>query len=219
MSNVLYIPDLHIPFEHRDALRFVCKVRDKYKCDTIIQGGDLFDNYAWSRYIKDPDSLTPRREFNISKARIKYWVKEFPVMTITTGNHCIRLMKKLKEVGIPADMIKQSFNDLWGVPDTWKWVDRYKFDGILYIHGAKSGEYAHVNNAKDMRCNTISCHTHSSGGIHFLANYEKNIFGMNGGCLVNDKTYAFYYANEFTRRPVLGCGVVIDGYPQFIPLK
>lgn len=215
MSRVLVIPDLHIPFVHKKALDFCCRLRDKYKCDTIVQLGDLFDQYAVSRYPKDPDAMTTREEFTKSNIIASRWVKEFPKMTITIGNHCVRLFKRIRDAGIPSNMLIKSFNTLWNLPDTWKWVDRFKKDGVTFIHGAKSGEYAHANTARDNRCNTVIGHTHSTGGVHYTSSFENTIFGMNCGCLIDDKTYAFAYANELTRRPVLGAGIVIDGKPTW----
>lgn len=218
MARVLVIPDLHIPFEHKRALDFCCRVRDKFKCDTYVQEGDLFDQYSMSRYPKDPDAMNAKDEFNLSKTRVSRWIKEFPKMVITTGNHCVRILKRIRDAGIPPSMLVKTFNTLWGLPDSWKFINRYVVDGVTYIHGAKSGEYAHANTARDERSNIVIAHTHSTGGVHWTANYKSAMFGMNVGCLIDETTYAFFYANEMTRRPVLGCGVIIDGFPTFIPM-
>jgi hypothetical protein len=219
MANVLHIPDLHSPFIHKHALKFVKKVYKDYGCDTVIFGGDVFDQYSWSRYPTDPNVLTGRQEFKRAKRQIASWVDVFPEVTITTGNHDLRFFKRLKESRIPEEMVVHNFNEIWGLPDTWNWVNQYKIDNVIYMHGARSGENAHVTNAKDNRCSTVSCHTHSTGGVEYMANRENQIFAMNTGCLVNDREVGFAYANDLTRRPVLGCGVILDGFPVFVPLR
>jgi hypothetical protein len=216
--NVLHIPDLHSPFIHKYALQFVKDIYHQYHCDTVVFGGDIFDNYSWSKYPTDPNKLTGRSEFQRAKRQIKGWVEAFPVAKITTGNHDVRLFKRLKEARVPENMVISNFNELWNLPNTWQWSDRVTIDGIIYMHGSRSGESAHTNNAKDNRRSTVSCHTHSTAGIAYMANTNDTIFGMNTGCLVNDKEIGFAYANELTRRPVLGCGVILDGFPIIIPL-
>jgi hypothetical protein len=219
MSNILHIPDLHSPFIHKRALKFVKEVYNKYNCNEVVFGGDVFDLYSWSRYPTDTNTLTGRVEFQRAKRQISSWVDAFPIATITIGNHDLRLLKRLRESRIPPEMVITNFCDIWNLPNTWNWVDSYKKDGVVYIHGARSGENAHVSNAKDYRCSVVSCHTHSTAGVEFMSNRENTIFAMNTGCLVNDREVGFAYANELTRRPVLGCGVILDGFPVFIPLK
>ena len=43
MATVLALPDLHCPFEHRDALAFLKAVRKHYRTDTTVCLGDEAD--------------------------------------------------------------------------------------------------------------------------------------------------------------------------------
>jgi predicted phosphodiesterase len=220
-SNVLVISDLHAPFNHRNALRFLSDVKKEYKCDTIVSIGDLVDEYNLSRYSRDPDAMTTRQEFSKTKAVIAEFVSEFPKMICVTGNHDIRILKKLKEANIPPQMLFSTFNQLWDMPKEWKWVDRVKLHGVYYTHGFKTGPYAHMNTAKEMMTSVVMGHTHSTGAVQYMSSFDGNIFGMNVGCLIDDKQYAFNYASEMTRRPVIGCGVVLNNgkLPLFISMK
>jgi len=219
MSRVLCIPDLHSPFIHKRALKFCRTINEEYSCDRVVIVGDLFDQYCFSRYAKDPDSLSPRSEIEKAKRQIHSWVEAFPSVDITYGNHDMRLFKRLRESNIPPDMFVKSYNKIFGLPDTWRWSDKITVDRVLYMHGSKAGEYSHVNIAKDLRRSVVSGHTHSSGGVHYISSYDDTIFGMNVGCLIDSNCYAFAYASEMTRQPVLGAGVIIDGFPTFIPLR
>ena len=218
-SNILYIPDLHQPFTHKNALNFVKEVRDEFECETIVFGGDVFDQYSLSSYSKDPDHLTTRNEYDDARRNIKAWVKAFPVAKCIYGNHEKRLFKRLYDANIPFDLLNQTYNNIWGIPNTWEWAERHVIDNIVFLHGMREGEYAHVNTAKDLRRSLVMCHTHASAGVHYLASFDNTIFAMNAGCLIDDSSYAFAYAKEFTRRPVLGCGVVVDGIPKFVPMR
>ena len=55
---------------------------------------------------------------------------------------------------------------------------------------------------------TVIGHTHSSAGVHYTANERDTIFGMNVGCGIDVKRYAFAYGKDFPRKPIISCGVV-----------
>lgn len=217
--NILHIPDTHIPFQHKNALKAVCKIRDKYRIDRVVFGGDVFDQYSLSRYSKDPDALTTTQEFDAAKKEIIKWVKEFPVAQITIGNHELRIIKRLSDVGIPQNLLIKSFNDLWDIPKTWKWDHEVFLDGITFIHGVKTGPNAHILTARDYRTSTVICHTHSTLGVNWMTGPSDSIFAMNTGCLIDERSMAFKYASEMTSRPVLGCGVILDGNPNVIRIE
>lgn len=217
--NVLVISDLHIPFEHPQALNFISHVQHDYCCDEIVSIGDMFDVYSLSKYIKTPDSYTATDEFKKSREKIQLWANEFPEMKCVLGNHEERINKRLTEGGIPKEFIK-TFNEIWGLPSTWKWNYEFIINNIHYVHGNRDGMYNYVNIARDVRESVVCGHTHTSAGIHYMANYDKPIFAMGVGCLINQKTYAFNYSSEQTRRAVLSCGVVIGGkFPILIPMQ
>ena len=68
------------------------------------------------------------------------------------------------------------------------------------------------------RRSTVIGHHHSHGGVHYLANDEEMLFGMNSGCLIDRNGIAFKYAKHALNAPTLGCGVVLHGVPQFVPM-
>lgn len=217
--NILCIPDTHIPFQHKNALKFTCKVRDKYKIDRVVFMGDLTDQYSLSRYAKDPDALTTTHEFDLSKKEISRWIKEFPKAQVVIGNHESRIVKRLADVGIPSNLLFKTFNELWDIPKTWVWDHEVFLDGITFIHGVKSGPNAHILTAKDYRTSTVVAHTHSTLAVNWMSGPTDSIFAMNSGCLIDERAMAFKYASEMTSRPVLGCGVIIDGNPIVIKME
>jgi len=219
-NNILVIPDLHIPFEHSNALKFCSDLKKEYDCSTIIQIGDIADQYGFSRYARDPDALTTREEVKLAITKISEWAQEFPDLTITIGNHCRRIQKRLYEIGIPSDIVLKTINEIFGMPKTWKWVSEKTINNITYLHGSKAGEYAHVNTAKAYRNSVVIGHTHSTLGVDWTAGIHDKIFGANCGCLIDQAKYAFYYAREMTRRPTLGAIIVLNGkYPLTIPME
>ena len=54
----------------------------------------------------------------------------------------------------------------------------------------------------------------------YFANEDAMIFGMSVGCGVDRHTAAMDYGIKFTSKPIIGCGVVIDGvYAVFEPMR
>lgn len=54
MKSILIIPDCHIPYHNRPALKLVLKVAKHYRPDIIIILGDWMDFYQVSAHLKDP---------------------------------------------------------------------------------------------------------------------------------------------------------------------
>jgi len=56
-------------------------------------------------------------------------------------------------------------------------------------------------------------HVHSVAGVHWGAGPKERWFGMDCGCLVDNKAWQFAYGRHMPRKPILSCGVVLDGIP------
>ena len=41
---------------------------------------------------------------------------------------------------------------------------------------------------------------------------------MMVGCLIDDKALAFEYNKTTVGRPIIGCGIIIEGQPMLIPM-
>ena len=64
-----------------------------------------------------------------------------------------------------------------------------------------------------MRC-TVSGHNHSNAGISATATDQELVWGMGVGCGVDHKHMAFAYGKHFANKPIIACGVVVDGEPH-----
>jgi hypothetical protein len=220
VARVLVQPDLQIPFHHQDAIPFLLAVSDKYKCNEFVNIGDEVDFSTLSvSHLPDPDGIGFKEEFRQTLEYLKELYKVWPKMKVCVSNHTIRPLKKALYAGVPSVFMK-SYQEFLGAPNTWIWRDEWEIDGVLYIHGEGfSGPNGHSKAADGHRQSTVIGHIHSGAGINYLNNKRNElIFGMNVGCLIDVKSYAFKYQKTFPRKPTLGCGVVIDGVPQFIPM-
>ena len=209
-GNVLAFSCPHLPFNHRDYLDFLRDIYDEYKCSRIICLGDLFDNHSISYHDTDPNGHSAEREFELAREEVKKWVKAFPEMTITLGNHDLLPVRKARTFQLPKSIIK-SFNQIWDLPPTWEWVRDITINDVKYQHGnGKSGMYMHKQWAVDNMMSTVTGHGHSNFGVEFMASKRALLWGMGVGCGVDEGSYAMEYGKDFGRRPVIGCGVVTN---------
>jgi predicted phosphodiesterase len=217
--NVLVIGDTHIPFELKGYLEFCKTVQDKYGCGTIVHVGDLVDNHAINYHEHDPNGKSPKDEMEEADKHLQIWFKVFPNVFLCRGNHDSLVDRKGKTSGLPERAFRQ-YRDIWNLPKGW--VDDFEFDidGVLYKHGTSySGLYPHVSATINARQSVVIGHCHSVAGIEWLANAKECIFGLSVGCGIDRKAYAFSYGKDFRRKPVIGCGIVLENgkYAQFIP--
>jgi predicted phosphodiesterase len=221
MNNILVIGDTHIPFEKKGYLEFCIATKKKYKCKTIVHIGDLVDNHAISYHEHDPDGWSPEEEMKVADRHLARWFKAFPRVKLCRGNHDNLVDRKGKTVGLPRRCFND-FREIWKLPKGWEDYFEFEIDGVLYKHGTGyNGKYGHVQAAIDARQSTVIGHLHSAAGVEWLANSKQIMFGMNVGCGIDRKKYAFSYGKDFRRKPILGCGIVTDNgkNAQFIPME
>ncbi len=220
-GNVLVIPDLHIPFEHPDALAFVQAVDRMWfpsKDRIVVSLGDEIDSHSISRHMPDPDGRSPKDEFEQAKHRLRDWYQAYPKMYICTSNHTLRPWKKAYEMGLPQQFMK-SVKEVLGAPVLWEWRDRWVHYGIVFEHGENvSGPLGALNAASQNQMPTAIGHLHTFGGVVHSDNFKGKIWGMNAGCLIDVTAYAFNYAKTLRKKPTIGCGVIRAGNPYFIPM-
>lgn len=218
MSIVLAIPDIHAPFHHRDAFKFLEAVKKKFKPDTVINMGDLEDWHSISMHDHDVNGMSAGDELKALRKAIKPLFKLFPKMKICTSNHGSLPFRRAFKFGLPSELLK-SYRDILEAPQGWVWADQWEVDGVIYEHGDPfSGQLAALKAAEQNMQSTVIGHVHTFAGIQYSANSRHLIFGFNTGCLIDKDAYAFAYARKIKRKPILGCGVIINGVPTFIPM-
>lgn len=220
MSKVLIIADLHEPCSRKGYLQFCKRIKKKWKCEVVVFIGDVVDWHAVSFHAKNPDSPGPKNEYLLTIKSVQKWYESFPEAKICIGNHDNRPLRLGADRNLPSVLIRD-YADMWNTP-TWDWADEHEIDGIYYFHGIGfGGIHPAYNAAKQMGISVVMGHVHSVAGVKWLANPKKRWFGMDVGSGIDDKKYAFAYGKHVKRRSIIGCGVVIDGYPYYeiMPLE
>jgi hypothetical protein len=219
MSKVLVISDTQIPFQHRDYLRFLQAVAKKYSINKVVHIGDEVDFHAISDWEHDPDGLSPGDELKAAVRGLKHLYRAFPVASVCTSNHTARPLRRAKKYGLPRAFLKD-YAEFLEAPKGWKWAESWEIDGVIYQHGeGYSGQLGALKAASDNSQSTVVGHIHSHAGILYSATPHYLIFGMNVGCLIDTHSYAFAYGKKFRNKPIISCGVVLDGRPVIVTME
>lgn len=218
MSIIGIVGDVHLPFAHPGYRAFCQDTFKKYHVDEVVMIGDVVDMHALSFHDHDPNGMSAEDEAAKAACGVKQWYKAFPDAKVCIGNHDARQFRAAQKAGIPDRYIR-TYADVWQTPK-WKWDLEHNIEGVLYEHGTgSSGKDGAFNRAIAQRTSVVIGHIHSYAGIKYHANPTSRIFGLNVGCGIDIGTYAFDYGKMFPVRPILGCGIVVDGdLGFFVPM-
>jgi len=220
MSRVLGIGDLHLPFTHRKYLSFCKKQYKLWDCDRVVYLGDLVDNHAISFHENEFGHMSASDELREAQREIKKWVKAFPKADVCIGNHDCLPQRKAKSIGLPPQWIRD-YSEVYETPN-YNWDLSHRIQGVDYKHGRGSGKNAAINmaTAGATSRSTVIGHLHAFGGVQFAASEDNLVFGLNVGCGIDIRRYAFHYGKDFPNRPTLGCGIIDEGKEGFfIPMQ
>lgn len=218
-SRILLISDLHIPYNHKDALAFLQHLKDKHKPTRVICMGDELDKHALSYHDSDPDLASAGDELRKSLPIIAELKKMFPVMDILDSNHGSLVWRKAKTHGISRHYIK-SYNDVLEVDERWKWHHDLTVDlpngQKVYLHHGKSNRVINLSQQMGMSC--AQGHYHEILAVSYWGNPNGLHWALQAGCLIDDESYAFSYNNVNIKRPVIGTALIIDSLPILEPM-
>lgn len=184
----------------------------------IINMGDEVDQHTLGKWTSNPNGMSPKAEFEEAKLRLKNWYKEFPVTKVCISNHTYRSSKRAFEAGIP-DAFMKTVGEAYEAPSTWEWRDKWFINDVCFEHGEQvSGQLAAIRAAMQNRVSTVIGHQHSNGGVIYNGSPHNVIWGMNTGCLIDVRQYAFDYGRTLRNKPTLGLGVICNNIPYFVPM-
>lgn len=204
------VGDIHAPFTHPMYLRFCVDLFQRFRVDRVHFAGDIVDLHSLSFWEHDPAGLSPETEAENALEEVDRWHRTFDG-TVSIGNHDERHYRTARRAGMPDRYLK-SYAEVWKTP-RWKWGLSFCFDGVNYSHGTgSSGRWGAITLAIKKRKSCVIGHIHAHGGVQSHASDDDIIFGLNVGCGIDCRAYAFAYGRTHVDRPSLGAGIVIDGY-------
>jgi|TARA_R100001530_G_C4311629_1_gene153181 predicted phosphodiesterase len=217
-NRILIISDLHMPNQHPSAIPFLEKLHKKWKFTKIFQIGDLVD-FASVQVERpnDPEVESPVFEIGKATKEIRKLEKLFPEMDILKGNHDLRIERKAERFGIPRTMLKD-LNEIFDIKAKWRWHDKFILTlpskhKVFLTHNFKNNV---LSSSKELGCSFISGHFHTQANIFWWSSPSALNFAMSTGCLINPKAPAMKYQKLFIKRPILSCGMLIEGIGPII---
>ena len=217
-KKILVISDMHLPYQHKDSIIFLKEIKKEFKPDRIINIGDLLDFHAISMHEHNPDLYSAGMELDKAKEYIQQLEAIFPEVTEVDSNHSSLVYRRALKYGMSKQFLKP-YGDFLGTRK-WKWVDDLTLtmsngQRCFFTHG-RSADVLKVSQAMGM--SAVQGHYHTKFVISYWANPDNLFFGMNVGCLINQKSMAFSYAKNFKTRFILGCGIILEGIPRLLPM-
>ena len=218
-KSVLVISDLHIPYHHPDAFAFLSALKKKYKPDLVVNIGDEIDQHSISFHNHHHDLKSQGNQLRAARVHVKELEKIFPKMTLVHSNHSSLVYRKAVATGLSLEYLK-SYNEFLQVGPGWQWVDNLTVtlsDGqkCFFTHGMAADV---MKVAQQYGMNAVQGHYHSKFSIGYYSNPDKLVWGLQTGCLINQKELAFEYARNFKSRFVVGCACIVSGQPKLMPM-
>lgn len=222
-QHFVVIGDTHYPAVDKRVINEVLKYVSDNDVTHIVQIGDLYDLFAFSRFAKTLNWMTPKDELALARTGAELMWKELRKAAPKAkciqllGNHDARIQKKI------LDRIPE-FESLFDTQVLFKFKDVYtapsdKTEIIigdkLFIHGHSSRLGQHMRrNGK----NTICGHSHKGGVI-----YEKFLGGVlyeaNAGYTGDPDQPVFKYGAQDTDNWTRGFLTIDGDGPKFICLE
>ena len=217
-KTILVISDMHLPYQHKDSIKFLKEIKKEFKPDTTLSIGDLLDQHALSFHDSSPELYSAGMELDKAKEYVKELESIFPKLIEVDSNHSSMIYRRALKHGLPRAYLKD-YGDFLETKK-WKWVDDLTLtmsngQRCFFTHG-RSADVLKVSQTMGM--SAVQGHYHTKFVISWWANPDNLFFGMNVGCLINQKSMAFAYAKNFKTRFIIGCAVILNGIPRLLPM-
>lgn len=215
-----HIPDQHAPYEHPDMLAFIGAVADAFPIDLWVNAGDEGDYHGLSFHDSDPNLDSAGVELEKTRARLRPLRDLVPNQLVCNSNHGSMVYRKAKHHGIPVQAIRRYRDILFpddGAPG-WSWADYWFVNTPLGVVKFQHQSANPVAEAAHERCNLVVGHNHSKFCIEYAASSDYLYYAVTGGCLIDQSSMAFAYGKHFSKKPIIGCTVILEGKPMLIPM-
>lgn len=231
--SVLIIPDMHIPYNHPEYFKFLVDIKAKINPDLVICIGDELDHHAMSFHDSDPDLDSAGKELIKAREILRALAYIFPEMYLCHSNHGSMAYRRSKASGISKHYLLPYRDVIFADKDKdgniirnelgskWYWGEHIIFNTPRGLVKAKHGEGKGLatSDLASERMSVVRGHWHSQFNINYSASSKDLIYCMTVGCGIDNHSLAFEYNKMNNNKPIIGCGVIIDGVPSLIPMN
>lgn len=219
-GTVLVIPDQHAPYQHPDTLAFLAAVKEAFGPDIVVNLGDEVDHHALSFHDSDPNLDSAGTELEKAKVFIRRLEHLFPDMLVCSSNHGSLAFRKAKVHGIPVQYLKSYREVLFPLTKApgWSWASQWivktPLGDVMFKHSSPNP----TSDAAHERCNLAVGHAHGKFHVDYCASKDYLYWGATFGCLIDNDAAAFAYGQLTKNKPIIGCGVILEGKPVLVPM-
>lgn len=220
-SCILHVPDQHAPYNHPDMIPFLKAVKKAFPIDLVVNAGDELDMHAMSFHDSDPNLDSAGPELERGKLVMEQLHRVFPKMLVCSSNHGSMAYRKAKAHGLPVQFIRRYRDVIFpkhGAPGwSWafEWIVRTPLGDVKFKHQSAGI----LSDAAHNRCNLMVGHSHGLFSTEYCASTDYLYWGAYGGCLIDNKSYAFAYGKQSKNKPIVGCTIILNGRPMQIPMQ
>jgi predicted phosphodiesterase len=222
-KRIVVLGDIHFPYENKKAVAKAIAYIKEVKPTHVVQIGDLYDQYFFSRYSKNVNYTSPEKELAESfKRASKMWseirkVSPNTVCVQLLGNHDLRLHKRIQEK-LPEveSLVREKIKSLYSFPGVKTFFDsrqEVQIEDLLFHHGYLSQLGAHV---KKYNKSIVVGHSHVAGVIYTKHN-NKTIFEFNTGFLGDKKALPLNYGEAKLKSWTVGIGDIYKKKGHWLP--
>jgi hypothetical protein len=219
------VGDVHAPWIHKPTFSKILQIVESFKPEIIVQIGDIYDMLSYSRFPKNPNTISPEVELQEGRAVAEEMWKLLQKKSNKAkcyqilGNHDVRPAKKAMELAPElATLIGNQTRALFEFEDVQTIHDHTQeliLGEICFIHGYRSKLGDHC---KHNMMNTVVGHSHR-GGTFFMPTIKgKKIWELNAGYVANPAAEPLRYSQQKYIHWTHGVGLVDYWGPRFIPL-
>lgn len=223
-KRILFIGDLHFPFEHGKTLEKIYRFAEKEQPEIVVQVGDLNDCFSAGKFPRSLNVFTPKEESKLARQKGEELWKELQRATKNksryvqlTGNHDLRGLKRILEAWPEGEeWAEEMFSRAMtfeGVETILDQRDELRLPGdVLAIHGHNTRQGAHRDYAMH---NVVIGHSHR-GFVDFRQIRDRVLWELNVGYCADPNSKGLSYTSQKINNWTLGWGWLDEYGPRFI---
>lgn len=180
--KILTLNDIHFPFANEDALERA--LVENMAADVVVMS-EIADMYSQASWIKERN-IPLEREIEEILRFFEYMNKEFPVTIILTGNHELRVMRKVAKTVTPdllflmdLHILKVLARPFPNIHVTENWF--YQINDTIFCHQDRSSKipmrvstrlvdtltrWSTTLELEPFKC-LVQAHTHKAGVVYY----------------------------------------------------
>lgn len=224
-TKTVILGDMHLPFVSNEALMSAYSFLDSNKVQTIIQCGDIYDFYSFSKFPRSHLIINPDEEVKLArKMAEEFWksvrrLQPNARLIQILGNHDIRPHKRILESGAPELEAFFNFKPLFefdGVETIHDTRKPFVQNNISFIHGFQG---AGTHRAK-LQTHVVHGHLHKGGLVYSKdPRTNKFLFELDCGYLGDPFSKVFNYTPVREKNWSHGLGFISEYGPHWVPFR